>query len=301
MPPLEKPLNQQSIDIPARKAIYAAQTEVLVIGGGPAGIGAAIGAANAGAKVILTERYGYFGGNTTVSLVMPMMSAYTHSPPLHPEKAMFLFPNDEGTGKPVVAGVFKKLVDELVKEKGAVPPSVETGYVVPFDPEILKSVAMDMLDTAGVKYHLHSWACDVITKSESRQVIFETKSGTIAIEAKVIIDCTGDGDIAACAGADYEIGRRPDGLVQPMSYLFRMVEFEKERFAQYTREHPDQWHGVYGLYDLIEKAEKDGDLQLPREDILFFATPHEHEVSVNSTRITKVLGTDVWDLTFSES
>jgi hypothetical protein len=71
-------------------------------------------------------------------------------------------------------------------------------------------------------------------------------------------------------------------------------------FADYVQQHPDQWRGVHGLWDLTRKATADGELQLPREDMLFFATPHERELSVNTTRVTKVLGTDVWDLSFAE-
>jgi FAD dependent oxidoreductase len=78
-----------------------------------------------------------------------------------------------------------------------------------------------------------------------------------------------------------------------------MVQFDRERFAGYVRDHPDQWRGVYGLWDLIAKAEEAGELELPRDDILFFATPHEHEVSVNSTRASG-LGIDACHLTRAE-
>ena len=106
--------------------------------------------------------------------------------------------------------------------------------------------------------------------------------------------------MAARAGAPYEIGREDDGLVQPMTLMFRVAEFDHGEFAAYVKQHPDQWRGVHGLWDLIRKAAADGELQLPREDMLFFATPHEREVSVNSTRVTRVLGTDVWDLSYAE-
>jgi hypothetical protein len=67
-----------------------------------------------------------------------------------------------------------------------------------------------------------------------------------------------------------------------------------------VKKNPSQWRGVHGLWDLVREATRAGDLELPREDILFFATPHEEEVSVNSTRVTRVLGTDVWDLSYAE-
>jgi hypothetical protein len=96
------------------------------------------------------------------------------------------------------------------------------------------------------------------------------------------------------------VGRDDDQLVQPMTLMFRITEFDRSHFEAYVREHPDQWRGVHGLWDLIRKAVADGNLRLPREDILFFSTLHEREVSVNSTRVNKVLGTDVWDLTYAE-
>src|SRR5262249_51489281 len=71
-------------------------------------------------------------------------------------------------------------------------------------------------------------------------------------------------------------------------------------FAAYTKAHPGQWRGVHGLWDLIRQATAAGDLDLPREDMLFFATPHEREVSVNSTRVGGALGISVWDLTRAE-
>ena len=86
-----------------------------------------------------------------------------------------------------------------------------------------------------------------------------------------------------------------------MTLMFRMTEFHQAAFANYVKENPQQWRGVHGLWDLVKKATLAGELKLPREDILFFATPHEGEVSVNSTRVTRVLGTDVWDLSYAES
>jgi hypothetical protein len=85
-----------------------------------------------------------------------------------------------------------------------------------------------------------------------------------------------------------------------MTLMFRMVEFERPRFAEYVREHPDQWRGVHGLWELVRKATEAGQLELPREDMLFFATPHDREVSVNSTRVGGVLGVNAWDLTTAE-
>lgn len=300
MPPLLKPETQTLLDLPPRTAQLAADTDILVVGGGPAGLGAALGAANAGARVILAERYGFLGGNATAALVMPLMSFHTQQPRAEKEGATNLYPTDHGRGEPVIAGALTKLLDRLIKAGGAIAPSFKTGYTVPFDPEIFKLVALDLLDEAGVRFLFHAFASDVIADHGFRGVVFETKSGPVVIRARVVVDCTGDGDVAARAGAPYEIGRDDDGLVQPMTLMFRITEFERDGFDAYVKEHPDQWRGVHGLWDLIRKATAEGKLKLPREDMLFFATPHEREVSVNSTRVTRVLGTDVWDWSRAE-
>jgi len=95
-------------------------------------------------------------------------------------------------------------------------PSLKTGYVVPFDPEIFKLVALQFLDEAGVQFLLHAFASDVILEQATVTVVFETMSGPVVVRARAVVDCTGDGDIAALAGAEYEVGRAEDGLVQPI-------------------------------------------------------------------------------------
>lgn len=298
MPPLPQPEEPRTVTLPPRQAVVAAETDVLVVGGGPAGLGAALGAAGAGARVILAERYGFLGGNATAALVMPLMSFHTQRPALQSGAAK-LMPDDHGPGEPVIGGALQLLLEKLVKAGGAIAPSLETGYVVPFDPEIFKLIALELLDEAGVQYLFHAFAADVLGGSAVDGIVFETKSGPLVVRAKAVVDCTGDGDIAARAGAEFEIGR-DDGLVQPMTLMFRIVEFQQAAFDRYVQENPGQWRGVHGLWDLVRKASEAGDLALAREDILLFGTPHEQEVSVNSTRVTRVLGTNVWDLSYAE-
>ena len=300
MPALPRPSRAVTITLPPREALLAAATEVLVVGGGPAGIGAALGAAEAGAEVILAERYGFLGGNATAALVMPLMSFHTQRATLERPGAAKLFPTDHGPGEPVVAGALAKLLGRLVRAGGAIPPSPATGYTVPFDPELFKLVALELLDGAGVQLLFHTFASDVEHGGPVQGVVFETKSGPLVIRARVVVDCTGDADVATRAGAPYELGREQDGLVQPMTLMFRMVQFERAGFEAYVAAHPEQWRGVHGLWDLIRKATAAGELDLPREDILFFGTPHEGEVSVNSTRVMRVLGTDVFDWSCAE-
>jgi len=301
VPPLRRPAETKKIDLPPRKAELAAETDVLVVGGGTAGLGAALGAAALGVDVILAERHGFLGGNATAALVMPLMSFHTEHPPTGNQGSTTLLPDDRGKGESVIAGVLKTFLDRLVQAGGAIAPSVKTGYSVPFDPEHFKLTALDMLDEAEVRFLFHAFASETILEGRRlKGVVFETKSGPVVIHAKAVVDCTGDGDVAARCGAPYEVGREDDGLVQPMTLMFRMADFDRSGFQAYVKEHPDQWRGVHGLWDLIRKATENGELQLAREDLLFFATPHEREISVNSTRIGRVLGIDVWDLTYAE-
>ncbi|MEA2446139.1 MAG: hypothetical protein QOJ12_3431, partial [Thermoleophilales bacterium] len=275
----------------------------LVVGGGPSGLGAALGAAHAGASVILVERFGFLGGNATAALVMPLMSFHNEVRAAREHQwdgeDPRILPTDHGPGEPVVAGPLNDLLERLFPVGGAVPPTHETGYTVPFDPECYKLATLDMLDDAGVRFLFHAFASGVLAKRTVDGVVFETKSGPVVLTAGAVVDCTGDGDVAAAAGAPYELGRETDGLTQPMTLMFRMVQFDRDRFTGYVREHPEQWRGVSGLWELVAEAHAAGELELPRDDILFFATPHPHEVSVNSTRVTGI-GNDVWDLTHAE-
>jgi hypothetical protein len=283
--------------LPPRDALLAGDTDVLVVGGGPSGLGAAVGAADAGARVVLAERYGFLGGNATAALVMPLMSFHTDRGKKAEASNTTILPTDHGPGEPVVHGVLKRLLERLVAAGGAIRPSLATGYTVPFDPEWFKLIALELLDEAGVQFLFHAFASDVLPGHDG--AVFETKSGPIVIRARVIIDCTGDGDVAVRAGAPFEVGRS-DGLVQPMTLMFRVNEFRRAAFEAYVRQNPKEWRGVHGLWALVRRATEAGELDLPREDMLFFATPHDTEVSVNSTRVTRVLGVDVWDLAYAE-
>jgi hypothetical protein len=305
MPVLEEPREPREVTLPPRSARHGGRCDVLVVGGGPAGFAAAVGAADTGADVVLVERYGFLGGNATAALVMPLMSFHNE----HKQAAFTeagdtsrLLPTDHGEGEPVVAGVLWQLLDRLTGRGGCLPPSPKTGYTVPFDPELFKFSLLEMMDEAGVRMLFHSFASGALPLGDGSgwRVVFETKSGPVVIDAGVVVDGTGDGDVAASCGAPFEIGRPEDGLVQPMTLMFRVADFSRPDFADYVRENPDQWRGVHGLWDLIEEARAAGELRLPREDILLFATPHPREVAVNSTRVNRVLGTSVWDLTRAE-
>ncbi|MCW3999444.1 MAG: FAD-dependent oxidoreductase [Candidatus Bathyarchaeota archaeon] len=290
------------ITLPPRNAKVLPPIDVLVVGGGPAGIGAALGAAKTGAEVLLVEQYGFLGGSATAGLVLTLASYHTSADtPLKRTCDLTMFPIDHGAGKPVIGGVLGKLVERMVLAGGAFAPSADTGFMVPFDPEVFKAVALDMMEEAGVELLFHAFASGVICDDDGRLgVVLESKSGPLFIQSKVIVDCTGDGDIAAFAGARYEVGRGMDRMVQPMTLMFALEGFMFERFRGFVEAHPDAWRGVEGLNELMEKAHAAGDLHVPREKALIFGSVHEGHVLVNSSRILNTLGTDVWDLTRAE-
>src|SRR6266545_3297841 len=114
MPALPRPTQPAMIELSPRRARVAAATDVLVVGGGPSGLGAALGAAAAGVEVILVERYGFLGGNATAALVMPLMSFHTQHARPEKEGSATLFPTDHGRGDPLIAGALKILLERLV-------------------------------------------------------------------------------------------------------------------------------------------------------------------------------------------
>src|SRR5919206_3435265 len=177
MPSLKRPENPVRIELPPRKAMLAAETDVLVVGGGPAGLGAALGAAQAGARVVLAERYGFLGGNATAALVMPLMSFHTSRPTPEKKGSTTLLPTDHGPGEAIIAGALKLLLEKLVKAGGAIEPSLETGYVVPFDPEWFKLIALELLDEAGVQFVFPALSSGVVGGGKIEGGGFGDKAG----------------------------------------------------------------------------------------------------------------------------
>lgn len=277
----------------------AAQTErydVAVLGGGPAGIAAAISAARSGAKTLLVERYGFLGGMSTAALVYPWMTFHSAS------------------GEQVIRGIAQEIVDRLTAlhaSPGHLRDTVGfTHTLTPYDPEVYKVLAYDMLREAGADVLLHSTAVQVETEDHRiTEVVVFNKSGFRSIRAKTYVDATGDGDIAFRAGAPWEQGNE-EHLVQPMTMKFRMKGVDLEAVKRYMQANPDQFYkksliaeldslpltGVMGFYAKWQAA----DLPIPRDGVLFFAGPHPDEVLVNVSRISGLDPTNAEDLTKAE-
>jgi ribulose 1,5-bisphosphate synthetase/thiazole synthase len=201
---------------PERPLPVFAETDVLVVGGGPAGFAAAVAAARAGAKTTLLERYGYFGGLWSGGIVLVVIS--THA-------------KENGEKIKVMRGIGDELCERLTKIDGAIINQAPGKHNPTTDPEATKFMMDEMIAEAGVNVVLHSWATDVVMEGNTvRGVVFESKSGRQALLAKVVVDATGDGDIFAAGGAAFEQRLHAIGLVHRMGNVDR-AELDKLKTA----------------------------------------------------------------------
>ena len=280
-----------------RRVPVVRECEVLVIGGGPAGIGAAIGAAKTGAKTLLVERYGFLGGNATASLVGPFMTSFS------------------ANGKvQIVRGVFEELVRRMERISGAIHPSqvpagvAKSAYmlhghtgVTPFDPEAMKLVSAELCLEYGVELLLHTVFIDpIVAEKRLRGVIVHNKGGLQAIRAQVTVDCSADADVAARAGVPFRQGRDADGLTQPMTMFFRVGNVDRAAVDAYFREHPEESEQRMAFSSCIKRAQAAGDYTIPRERLSLYESPQEGVWRVNVSRILGVDGTKPEDLTRAE-
>jgi len=283
----------------SRQVPVARECDVLVVGGGPAGVAASVAAARGGARTLLVEQYGALGGMGTVGLVGPFMTSFS------------------ADGKrQVIAGIFDELVRRMVAVGGAIHPSEvppgssHSGFIVryhnnvtPFDPESLKLVAAEMAVEAGVELLLHSFVFDVLMREGAEApaiagVFAANKSGVQCLRARVVVDCTGDADVAALAGAPTEKGRPEDGKTQPMTMFFRVGGVDGEQVRQYVREHPEERSPFTGI---VERGRAAGEWpEVPRERVGIYESSTPGEWRVNTSRLLGLDGTKVEDLTRGE-
>jgi hypothetical protein len=230
----------------ARDTPVIAETDVLVVGGGPAGVCAAIAAARSGARVILTERYPHLGGLASGGQVI-------------------VLDDMADLQEKTVGGLSDEIVERLESLRGAVYPPVEDQFVsseaawkrwgrwglqdnyartkpktityaVAFDPEALKFVSLQMVEAAGVQLRLHSlFVASIVEDGIIRGGIFETKSGRQAIRARVVVDTSGDGDVFASAGAAFELG------TYIMTVVHRFANVDVERAIAWEHAQPEEY------------------------------------------------------------
>ena len=245
----------KTITEPAKEIQICREADVVVVGGGPGGIGSALAAARNGADTVLVERYGHLGGMATGGLVtiIPNLSTIR--------------------GEQRIAGICQELIDRLdargatdypkKKDWGSsdeklvnryldanlgffyVRDDLKAGckrvlYTAVTDPEIMKCELNNMMEEAGVKLYLHSWGTRPIVEGNTVKGVFiENKSGRQAVLAKVVIDCTGDGDLLKPAGADCDPRMLPGMRIAAFSFPFWMGNVDIKKIEEFRRQQPD--------------------------------------------------------------
>ena len=205
--PVNKPEtggNKKIVVEPSREIPVIEEPDVLICGGGPAGVAAALAASRTGAKTLLVERYNHLGGLWTGGLVLPLLS--THAL------------DEKGKYRQVIFGVGDEIAQRL-KSMGMAISEVNPSV----DPEAAKYVLDVMMKESGVKTLYHCWVSNVLLQNNSIQSVFlETKSGRVAVNPKIVVDCTGDGDILQLAGENFENFFYHIGLVHRLGNIDRI-------------------------------------------------------------------------------
>lgn len=254
--------HEMSKDLPV-----ARQVDVLVLGGGPAGVAAAISAAQQGADTLLIEQMGEVGGIATEGL----MSHWTG--------------NTKG-------GIYEEILDCSAD----FPATEDYGFNGSprqiINPERLKTVLLEMLAESGVQLLLYTVAAAPIMNGNALcGVVIENKSGRQAVFSKVVIDCTGDGDIAARAGAAYIKGRESDGAMQPVTVMFKVGGVDEAR-AIFPGSFEDEIKVPDGEIQALGKKH----LPFPAGHVLLYRTTLPGVVTCNMTNCIGIDGTIAEDL-----
>ena len=254
---------------PSKQISVKAEVDVLVIGGGPAGFSAAVNAARQGAKTMLVEQAGDVGGVSTTGL----MSHWTG--------------NTRG-------GFYEELLNKSSDiPDGGVSLGQNGNYKQIINPEKLKTVMLQMLDEAGVVLQLYTFASDAIVENNIiKGAIIESKSGREAVYAKIVIDASGDGDVAAKAGADFNKGREEDGKMQPMTLMFKVAGVDTSK-AVFPGGFEDNIEIPKGFIQNLGKE----NIPHPAGHVLLYRTSLPGVVTCNMTNIIGVDGTRAEDLT----
>lgn len=280
--------------------------DIAVIGGGPAGLAAAITAARQGKKVMLMERAGYLGGSLAIGL----------SPLSFWDKQ----------GRPCVAGFAQEFMDRLQSQGDCLGTCVcpKHNSVTSVNAEGVKLLAARMCREAGVDVLLHCEALRAQAENgHLRSVTFYGKCNEVTVTAQQFIDCTGDGDVAYLCGCSYEKGRGPDGVLQPPTVMFTLEGVDQEALFAYVEEHPEELryhdaaiyenpdytvdhfrrnpsHVFVGLQHTFRTLRAEGKLPVERESFIYINGTNPGEVYINTTRLTNTDATDLLDLSRAE-
>lgn len=250
--------------------------EVLVVGAGSAGSIAAITAASLGKRTLLVERHGFMGGISSGVL-----------------DTFYGFFTPGNPGRKVIGGVPDRVLDGLRRHGAYIerPNTYGAGTGITYDPETLKFVYEELALEAGVELLYYSFCTDVVVEDgRIREIVVDGKKGLRRIRAQVVLDTTGDADVAAQAGVPFEdasIG----GRAQSLTTIFRLGNVDEARAGTVS-------HAA--LVDLMREAMRSGRYKLPRDDGSIHMTPLPGVMGANMTRIPSQDATDPETLTRAE-
>jgi FAD-dependent oxidoreductase family protein len=245
--------------------------EVAVLGGGPAGIAAAVAASRAGRRTLLIERYGFLGGMGTAAGVTNFCGLHA---------------NVFGEMHRVVQGIASDLLARIDRLGGLNAPHLILGkiFAQAYDTAAYKIAADDLLAAHKVDILFHALGAGVVMNAERRidALMVETKAGRQAVRADIFIDCSGDGDLAAWAGAPFEVGDSNGHMLYP-SMMFRLNCIDPEKAG-------DAWRTIPAL---MAQAEAAGTHRFPRKGAIVRPQKSQIEWRVNFTQLARRDGSAV--------
>ncbi|HYY85015.1 MAG TPA: FAD-dependent oxidoreductase [Beijerinckiaceae bacterium] len=277
-------MDKDAVREPARDTPVHGEYEVVVLGGGPAGIAAAASAAGAGRRTLLVERYGFLGGMGTAAGVTNFCGLHA---------------NIHGDIRRVVHGVADELLDRIDRLGGLNEPHVVLGRTMAqaYDTAAYKCAADDLLTSRGAQLLFHALGAGVVLGEGGavEALLVETKSGRRAVRGQVFVDCSGDGDLAAWAGAPFAVGDGVGNMLYP-TMMFRVNGVDPEAAG-------DAWRTIP---QLMADAERAGRRRFPRRGAIVRPQRHPTEWRVNVTQLTTadgraVSGIDAEELSAAEA
>jgi len=266
----------ETIIIKPKTIEISMHTQVLVVGGGPAGIGAAVSAARNGQRVLLLEKRGFLGGNITACFV---------------ENCNYFL---KGTGFHS-EGIYAEIEQKAYEKYGNDNIRQRNKYA--FSSEYLKVFLDEFVTGAGVQVLFHSFVNEVVMNgSHIEAVIIQTKKGPVAVKADMVIDTTGDADVAFAAGVPFEQGRQSDGLCQPGTVSVRLAGADTGALLR----NGDRLQEIGRIFKEDYRAGKTG-LPCKRQDLPFGRLTAGGQISyVNYSCAYGLDPTDIRDLSRGE-
>ena len=264
---------------PSRTTPVLGEYEVVVLGGGPAGIAAAAAAARTGRSTLLVERYGFLGGAGTAAGLSTFCGLHA---------------NVHGEHTQVIHGLVDELLERLQRMGGLNAPHLSLGGKVQaqaYDISAYKIAADDLLVSSGVKILFHAAAVGMVKRGDREidALLVESKSGRAAIRGRMFIECSGDGDLAAWAGAPFELGDGAGNMLYP-STMFRINGVDPIKAGR-------AWEDIPRL---MEEAERRDGRKFPRKGAIVRPQKNPIEWRANLTQIKKPDGSAVSGLDAEE-